>query len=143
MKKLPKPFLYPAALAVIFMASVIIIVSPVGSKTIIPLYTKSVSSFNSQSALDTIEKLPEVVKENQLLLAKKVKTTLYIEAEPSATDPNFHIYYGELQLDHENRLVAFLVDSKTGKISIDTIIDPSPVSYEVWKNSCQLEACQK
>lgn len=133
-----KIFIFPLSLAVIFFASMIIIFSPVGKKNIV----KVTPVITSEKALEIVQTLPEVISENKLLSAKKVSTTLYIESEPTSTDSNFHIYYGELQRDHQNRFLSFLVDSKTGKITVDTIIDPEPVDYTVWKNNCQLQSCK-
>lgn len=138
-RKVNNIFIFPLALVIIFFSSIIIIFSPISSKKIIntsPVIT-------TEKALEMITNLPEVVKENQLLLAKKTKTTLYIEAEPTNTDQNFYIYYGEVQKDHQNRLVSFIVNSQTGEISVDTIVDPTPISYEDWQKSCQLESCSK
>ena len=133
-----KIFLFPLSLAVIFFASMIIIFSPAGKKNII----KVTSAISSDKALEMVQNLPEIINENKLLSAKKINTTLYIESEPTSTDSNFHIYYGESQKGHQNRFLSFLVDSKTGKISVDTIIDPEPIDYTLWKDNCQLQSCK-
>lgn len=145
MKLKNKIYLFPFTLLVIFFSSFIIISSPVGKKNIVTLSSPTPTStlITSEKALNIIEKLPEVIEENKILSQKETKTVLYIESEPSNSDSNFHIYFGESFSDHQNRLVTFLVDSKTGKISVDTLLDPEAVDYSIWKNNCQIEACQK
>ncbi|MFA5025567.1 MAG: hypothetical protein WC503_03620 [Candidatus Shapirobacteria bacterium] len=137
-KSINKIFLFPLSLAVIFFSSMIIIFSPVGKKSII-----KISTISAEEAINIVADLPEVVRENQYLFTKKAKSTLYIEAEPTKNDSNFHIYYGEIQLDHQNRLVSFLVNSQTGEVTVDNIIEPTPITYAVWQKTCQLQSCPK
>ena len=146
-----KIYLWPALLAVIYSASIIIILfTPDHSK--IPVATPEVQLFpteiprsqiSPEQAIKIVSELPEVIDEDRILLAKGTKTTLYVESQPTSSDTNFHIYYGEVQPDHEVRLVSFLVDSVYSNVSIDTLVDPQPVMYNLWSHSCQLESCKQ
>ncbi len=115
-----KVFLFPAALAVVFMSSIIIIISPIGSKTIIPVDVAQVSqspSLTEAEVLNLVSELPEVVATNKSYSRKKIKTVLFIDSYPNSVNKYYGVYLGEEQGNHSVLIKRFLVDPSTGKIT--------------------------
>ncbi|HEX8923282.1 MAG TPA: hypothetical protein VF828_00930 [Patescibacteria group bacterium] len=85
--------------------------------------------------------LPEVQKENLILQNRGIKTSMYIEAVPSLSNPTYAVYYGEVYSDHESRLARFIVDPLTGAVFVGDIAGDKLISYQAWSKTCQLESC--
>jgi hypothetical protein len=83
MKKITKPvtnlYLFPAALAVVFISSILIIVSPVGTKTLIPLPTPTVSTPVAKIVTITSPDLTKPVK-SPLTISGKIDRSWVFEA---------------------------------------------------------------
>jgi len=109
-------FLFPAAIAVIFMSSVLIILSPVKTKTIIPVTNKV--TLTEDAALDKIAALPEIIKEAKKLATKGSKHILRLENQPTPENPSYQVYFGEDKLDHTILINRYLVNIFTGQVSL-------------------------
>jgi hypothetical protein len=108
--KLKKIYLWPAALAVIFMSSIIIIASPVGDKTFIPL------SQNSDTVEVKIYQSPTDVSES-------CESVDFIEVDipKSATPLKDSLNYLISYLDNSNgfRLVSATIKDSVATLTFD------------------------
>lgn len=135
-------FLFPAALAVLFMSSLIIIVSPVGNHTIIPVPNSDLNQISEIEALKIVSNLTEIRQEDLIINSNKGDPLYYIEQFPTTDNPNFQIFYGKNQSGKVIRLATFFVDSKTGQVNIKDTNSGQIISYRQWQISCNLQSCQ-
>ncbi len=134
-------YLYPAALAVLFMSSLIIIVSPVGNQTIIPVPKEISTTISPLKVLEIISGLPEVRQEDLYLTNRGSDPLYYIESQPSGDNSNFQVFYGETTNGQQQRLATFLVDSVTGKVLVVNKDSSDTISYQQWQKTCNLHSC--
>lgn len=135
-------YLFPAALAVLFMSSLIIIVSPVGNQTIVPVPKEISTTISPLKVLEIVSNLPEVRREDLYLTNQGSDPLYYIESHPSGDNSNFQVFYGETTNGQEQRLATFLVDSVTGKVSVTVKDIGETISYQQWQKTCNLHSCK-
>jgi hypothetical protein len=130
----------PAAVFVILSAFIIIFFPDIQSAAVSTKLVKPLK-VEQNLAIDTILALPEVKRENTILNSLNTATTVYVERGPLPNDNYYYVYYGEVFSDHEARLEEFLVDAKTGEVSVYDIVNNRNLSYSEWQKTCQLQAC--
>ena len=118
-------------------------VTPTAPVVVIPTPTAAVAKYaiSESNAISLVAALPEVKKEIAFLESNGSKSTLYVEIPPNPDNQFYHLYFGELKEDHENRIVSFEVDANNGQISIDDIVTSQKLTYYVWSQTCKIAGC--
>jgi hypothetical protein len=89
---------------------------------------------NAEKAEQIVWSLPEVKKMAEQIRQAGARPFTRVEAAPDEpSERTFSIYFGEDHRTHTVRVETFIVDRKTGAVSVYDLVSDTKLSLEEWK----------